>query len=62
MSKFDIQPQFKSQNRILNVKAIFGHNSNTKMDFECKNATFGPILKSKSVKKKYKNRISNVKI
>ena len=44
MSKYDIQPQFKCQNRILNVK--MGYLATVKMskqDFECQNTIFGSI-------------------
>ena len=43
MSKYDIQPDFECQNRILNVK--IRHSAQVRMsksDFECQNTIFGP--------------------
>ena len=42
MSKYDIQPYFECQNRILNVKIRYSASVlMSKWDFECENTTFG---------------------
>ena len=42
MSKFDIRPEFESQNRILNVKIRYSAGIKCKNDFESQNSIFGP--------------------
>ena len=43
MSKFDIQPEFECQNRILIVKIRYSVQLRmSKQDFECQNSIFGP--------------------
>ena len=45
MSKFDIQPYFECQNRILNVKIRYSAPVQmSKSDFKCQNAIFRLIL------------------